>query len=67
MEMFVKWVRLQWKHLVAAAVWTNPDVIVVIVALGFRGVCEVGEIVMELLVMAAVWTNPDVIVVVVAW
>ena len=30
-------------RLVAAAVWTNPDVIVVVVALGFRGVCDVGE------------------------
>ncbi len=43
----MKWVRLRWKRLVTAAVWTNPDVIVVVVALGFQGVCEVGEISME--------------------
>ncbi len=30
-----------------AAVWTYPDVIIVVVALGFLGVCEVGKIAME--------------------
>ncbi len=62
----MKWVRLQWKRLVEAAVWTNPDVIVVVVALGFLVVCDVGEILMEASRCGSVWTNPDVNVVVVA-